>query len=361
MTILAVSSSTGLWYLTRATGAVALLLLTVSVAMGIANVARIATRMWPRFVVEAVHRNVALLAVAFLLVHIVSSVLDPFAPITLLDTIIPFASRYRPLWLGFGTAAFDLIVAVALTSMIRLRLGFRSWRAVHWLSYVSWPIAVLHGLGTGSDTKQSWMLLFTAACGLVVLAAVALRIALSWPAHPRAAGSAALVTVTLPVALVMWLPSGPLGSDWARRSGTPASLLASSATSQSTGSASSGARVASFSASVSGTTTQQTQPNGLQAVTISLGFAHSGLSTMIVRIVGSSTSSGGVQMSSSSVTLGDAADPQRFSGTVTGLSGTSVNASLSAADGEKVQVALTLTIATSGATSGTLALTATTQ
>ena len=91
--------------------------------------------------------------------------------------MIPFVSGYRPLWLGLGTLSFDLLVALAVTSLVRRRLGYRAWRAVHWLAYVSWPVAVLHGLGTGSDTKQWWMLALTVVCIVAVLVAVWTRIA----------------------------------------------------------------------------------------------------------------------------------------------------------------------------------------
>ena len=141
------------WYLARGTGAVALVLLTASVVIGILGSVRFAAERWPRFAIDAVHRDVSLLVLAVLVIHIITSVLDGFAPITLLDGVIPFNSPYRPLWLGLGTLSFDLLVAIAVTSVIRRRLGYRAWRAVHWLAYASWPVAVLHGLGTGSDTK----------------------------------------------------------------------------------------------------------------------------------------------------------------------------------------------------------------
>ena len=105
------------WYLTRSTGAVALLLLTLSVALGVAGVSRFSSPRWPRFVVDSLHRNVSLLALAFLLVHILTAVLDSFAPISLIDAFIPFAGSYRPFWLGLGAVSFDLLLAVTLTSL----------------------------------------------------------------------------------------------------------------------------------------------------------------------------------------------------------------------------------------------------
>src|ERR1700685_1804264 len=95
------------WYLTRSTGAVALALLTLSVALGVAGVSRFSSPRWPRFVVDSLHRNVSLLALAFLIVHILTAVLDSFAPISLIDAVVPFAGSYRPFWLGLGAISFD--------------------------------------------------------------------------------------------------------------------------------------------------------------------------------------------------------------------------------------------------------------
>jgi predicted ferric reductase len=213
------------WYLSRSTGAVSLLLLTAAVVLGLADVRRWSTERWPRFVVDGLHRNVSLLATSFLVVHILTSVLDSFAPISLVDAVIPFAGSYRPFWLGLGALAFDLILAVVLTSLLRSRVGFAGWRAVHWLAYVSWPIALLHGLGTGSDVKSAWLLVLSVACALAVAAVVLVRAMAGWPERLRARSAALAGTGAFGLFLLLWLPSGPLGSEWARRSGTPSSLL----------------------------------------------------------------------------------------------------------------------------------------
>ena len=214
------------WYLTRASGAVALILLTLALVVGVAAIGRVATRRWPRFAVDGLHRTSSMLALAFLALHIVTAVLDSFAPISLVDTVVPFAGTYRPLWLGLGATAFDLLLAVAVTSALRVRLGHRAWRAVHWLAYAAWPIAILHGLGTGSDLGQTWMAAVYAGCAGAVVIAVMIRIGVGWPDHVRwrLAGMGALAGLGLGVAL--WLPRGPLAPHWARRAGTPAKLLA---------------------------------------------------------------------------------------------------------------------------------------
>jgi methionine sulfoxide reductase heme-binding subunit len=213
------------WYLTRSTGAVALLLLTLAIVLGVVDVGRWSTARWPRFVIDSLHRNAALLALVFLVLHILSAVLDSFASISIVDAFVPFVGSYRAFWLGLGAVAFDLVLAVILTSLLRARIGFASWRAVHWLTYASWPIALLHGLGTGSDASSSWLLALTAVCTVAVLAAVLTRVIAGWRESVAMRSAALGGAGAFSLFLVLWLPSGPLGSEWARRSGTPSALL----------------------------------------------------------------------------------------------------------------------------------------
>jgi DMSO/TMAO reductase YedYZ heme-binding membrane subunit len=213
------------WYLTRASGAVALVLLTASVVIGIAAIARLRAPGVPRFVVDGIHRTASLLAVVFLIVHIITAVLDSFVSISLLDAVIPFTGSYRPLWLGLGAVAFDLLLAVAITSLIRDRMGHGTWRAVHWLAYAAWPVAVVHGFGTGSDVRETWLEAINVACILAVLAAVAGRAMIGWPQNLRMRIGALATAAMFAGGLVLWLPGGPLGKGWARRAGTPAPLL----------------------------------------------------------------------------------------------------------------------------------------
>jgi predicted ferric reductase len=213
------------WYLTRSTGTMAMILLTLSVVLGVIDVQRYATARVPRFVVDGLHRNVSLLAVAFLVVHVLTAALDSFASISLIDAVVPFAGTYRPLWLGLGAAASDLMLAVVITSLVRRRFGYRAWRLTHWLAYASWPIALLHGLGTGSDVKAGWMIAITGACLAAVIFAVCVRVVAGWPGQVGVRTSALGIALGFAAVVVLWLPSGPLGAGWARRSGTPASLL----------------------------------------------------------------------------------------------------------------------------------------
>jgi sulfoxide reductase heme-binding subunit YedZ len=216
------------WYLTRASGVISLILLTLSALLGVASIGRLHTTRWPRFAIDGLHRSSSLLAVVFLVVHIVTSVLDGFAPIGWIDAVVPFTGAYRPLWLGLGAVSFDLLLAVIISSLLRMRLGYARWRAVHWLAYVAWPVAVVHGFGTGSDVHQTWMMATTVACIALVLASVLARVAIGWPAQLRLRLGALGLTGAFALGLVAWLPGGPLGRGWARRAGTPTPLLAHS-------------------------------------------------------------------------------------------------------------------------------------
>jgi len=164
-----------LWYATRGAGVVSLLLLTAVVVMGILAVMGFQIAGWPRFLSGALHRNLALLSLVFLAVHIVTAVVDPFTALGWNAVLIPFLSSYRRLWLGLGLLSFDLMLAIVATSLLRRFIGPQTWRLVHWLTYAAWPLAVLHAIGTGSDTRFNWMLALDAACVASVSLAIAFR------------------------------------------------------------------------------------------------------------------------------------------------------------------------------------------
>jgi len=163
------------WYLARGTGLVSLVMLTVVVALGIATRSGRPAFGLPRFAVTAVHRNASLLSVLFLGIHVTALLVDPYAQLRLVDVVVPFAGRYRPWWEGLGTLALDLIVALVVTSLLRHRIGPRGWRAVHWLAYLAWPVALLHALGTGTDAGQLWLRATAALCVAAVAAALPWR------------------------------------------------------------------------------------------------------------------------------------------------------------------------------------------
>ena len=213
-----------LWYLSRATGAATLVLLTLTLTLGVVNVEGFTSARFPRFVVDGWHRGVSLLTCAFLAVHIATTLLDGYAPIRVVDVVLPFTGSYRPLWLGLGALALDLLVALIVTSLLRARIGLRTWRAVHWAAYACWPIALMHGLGTGSDVRAGWLTWTALVCVAVVVLAITVRLADEQTTRGARTGAAAALVAGL-IGLGIWLPSGPLANGWAAKAGTPASLL----------------------------------------------------------------------------------------------------------------------------------------
>ena len=169
-------TSPSIWYTVRATGIVALILLTATMVLGILTAGRLRTRNWPAFAQADVHKWVSLLAMVFLGLHVVTAVLDTYVPVGWLAIVIPFASPYRPLWTGLGTVGVDLMLAVAISSALRQRISARTWRAIHWLAYASWPVAMAHSLGEGTDASKLWMDAIAGVCALALGVAIAWRI-----------------------------------------------------------------------------------------------------------------------------------------------------------------------------------------
>lgn len=165
-----------LWYTTRGAGAVTLILLTAVAVLGILTVLRVQSANWPRFLTTGLHRNLALMTLVFLALHIVTAVVDPFTHLGWAAALIPFSSYYRTVWLGLGVISFELLLAIVATSLVRGFLGHNLWRTIHWLTYAAWPVGVLHGLGTGTDAFSAWMLAITAACIAAVGIAVFVRL-----------------------------------------------------------------------------------------------------------------------------------------------------------------------------------------
>ena len=215
-----------LWYLSRSTGLVCLVLLTASLVLGVGATTRLSSTGWPRFVTQGLHRNISLFVLALLGLHVITVVADDFVPIHLIDAVVPFGSAYRPFWLGLGVLATDLLIALVVTSLVRQHLGYGMWRVVHWTAYACWPLAMVHGLGTGSDTRSGWSIGLTAGCAGLVLLAVAWRIVAGWPAQRVLRLSAVVVTACAVAVVVLWARQGPLAPGWSKRAGTPPAPVA---------------------------------------------------------------------------------------------------------------------------------------
>lgn len=179
MTVTAASAfgSNPLWYTTRSTGVVAFVLLTLTFAFGLAATKRgFASRFWPRFATQELHRNLSLLALGFLGVHIVTTLADSFVKVGWWSWVVPGAAHYRTFWVSLGTIAFDLIVVLIATSLLRHRLNARLWRGIHYSAYAAWPLAFLHFLKTGTDAAHGrWGLYVDVVCLLFIGVASAAR------------------------------------------------------------------------------------------------------------------------------------------------------------------------------------------
>lgn len=178
-------TATTLWYTARGSGVVALVLLTIVVALGIASRSGRPAFGLPRFAVQLVHRNASLLAVVLIALHVTTLTLDKYAKVNVSDLLVPFIGSYRPFWQGLGTLALLLIAALVATGLLRNRMPERVWRAVHWLAYACWPVAFAHGLGTGTDTGTLWLRLIAAVCAFTVAAAVSWRLAPHFAEHSK--------------------------------------------------------------------------------------------------------------------------------------------------------------------------------
>lgn len=178
-------SGTALWYASRATGVISLILLSVVAILGIVVNRQGRLPGLPRFAVTGLHRSLSLLTVAFLGTHIVTAIADGYVHISWLATVVPFTSAYERFWIGLGTVAVDLVAAVIVTSLLRARIRPAVWRAVHWLSYASYPVVVIHSLGASKDLRSGWLLALTMASVFAVVTAIGYRVIDASAAIPR--------------------------------------------------------------------------------------------------------------------------------------------------------------------------------
>jgi predicted ferric reductase len=181
-----ITQSTALWYASRATGVVSLLLLTAVIVLGILVNRQGRLPGLPRFAVTNLHRNLSLLAVVFLVIHVVTAVMDTFVSIPLVSAVIPFTSGYEGFWLGLGAISLDIMLALIVTSLIRGRLDRKVWRAVHWLAYASWPIAFAHSIGSSTDLQHGPLRLLAVACAVLIAGSLIWRIVAVTREVPRA-------------------------------------------------------------------------------------------------------------------------------------------------------------------------------
>jgi len=174
--MLAVETPKFVWYLMRGSGLVALVLLSITVALGVLGVRRAASSRWPRVLTAGLHRNASLLALCFLGLHVLTATLDSWVGLGWLGIVVPFRSHYSPLGVGLGVLAGDLLLAVLATSLLRRHLSYRAWRSVHWMAWLMWPLAIGHAIGAGTDATAPWAIGIEAASAALVLAAAGWRL-----------------------------------------------------------------------------------------------------------------------------------------------------------------------------------------
>ena len=169
------------WYVLRSSGVVALVLLTAVMVLGVATSGGWQLPGQPRFVTGALHRSISLVSVVFVGLHVVTTLLDHYAGVSLVASVIPFAPATNGFWVGIGVVSSDLVLALIVTSLLRRRMGRVSWRATHWLAYLSWPTAFAHGVGMGSDAGTWWFQALAFACLAAVVLTTAARVLLQRP------------------------------------------------------------------------------------------------------------------------------------------------------------------------------------
>lgn len=174
-----------LWYLNRGTGLVLLAVFTITVLLGVLSAGK-GGQVWPRFATQSTHRGLSLISTILLAAHVGTAVADEFVDIRWWQALVPFGGSYRPVYLGLGALALDLTIAIGVTSLLRQRLGERSWRVVHTTAYLAWVVAVLHTLGIGTDAASPLGRPVVLACAGAMVAAVATRLTIMRRATRRA-------------------------------------------------------------------------------------------------------------------------------------------------------------------------------
>ncbi len=178
MTTVLSAGSPMLWYLNRGTGFVLLGLLTATLLLGVLSAGRRGGGRVPTFVNQYLHRYLSVLAVVLLAGHVAAAVADEYVDIRWYDAVLPWGSAYEPLWMAFGAVAFDLVALVMVTSLLRGRISPRAWRLVHLTAYLAWGTAVVHGIGIGTDSSETWARRVTIVCCTLVGLALLLRLVL---------------------------------------------------------------------------------------------------------------------------------------------------------------------------------------
>ncbi|TAN29799.1 MAG: hypothetical protein EPN30_01795 [Actinomycetota bacterium] len=356
--ILATATVSPLWYLSRSAGYVGLILLGAIGVLGIVTAGNVRVAQGTKFVTPEVHRSLSLLAMVVLAVHVGAAVADKYSFIGIKDVFVPFMSAYRPVWVGFGSVAVDLGIAVVITSLLRVKMGYKSWRLVHWASYPVFALSIIHGLGSGTDSSL-WIskVIYLAVGGALVAAIVARLIARK---DLRAGAKAALsgMTIAVPFVIVLWALSGPFGANWAKRAqtGLRQSLLASNNVASSSAGATKIQPVASpvlhlgsgYTSNWSGRIDQSpANSQGDVALRLIGNLSNSPGFELSVVLIGTPLD-GGISMTSSVVEIASNNGTPIYKGTVTSLQGTTIVSQVANAAGEGFTFSANINLGSNG-------------
>ena len=182
--------TSALWALGRGTGVIALVMMTLSLCLGVTTRSGRAGLGLSRFGIADLHKTASLTGTGLVVVHVSTLLLDPYAQLRLIDLVVPFLGSYRPWWLGLGTLAMDVLLVVVVSSLLRARLGPRTFKGIHWATYALWPLAFVHALGTGTNAFSVWYLAIAAVCLVAVAGSLVWRLSegyveRGWQRRPR--------------------------------------------------------------------------------------------------------------------------------------------------------------------------------
>lgn len=345
------------WIVARASGFMAYGLVTLAMIIGLSLTQRWQSRrFWPRIINDQTHQYLILLAGVFTAVHGVSVWLDPFTKFTWVEVVLPFISHYRPLWMGFGIIAAYIGLAVVISGWVRPKIGYAWWRRLHYLNFIVWLLATLHGLGDGSDTRTPWAIDIYAASTIAVVGLTVVRLlrpAGGEKARPKPLWAALAGAVTL--IGVVFAMAGPLRPGWntVANNGHGSGLRGLIASTL--GSNSVAALPTSYSAQVQGTVSQGA-PSAAGTVTIQIDLTLKGpvRETMAITLQGFAAQGGGVQLTQGAVTLGPSGNPNLYVGQIVALRGGQFVADLTSSSGIPLQAVGTLQLGASNQVGGTV-------
>jgi hypothetical protein len=342
------------WDTARAGGFLAYILLTFGVAVGLVMRNRWQSTRWPRLVTNELHGYLNLLALVFITIHVLAVVVDPFTRFGLAEILVPFASHYRPLWMGLGVVALYLLLAVWVSTKLRARIGHRLWRSIHILAYGVWGLATIHGLGTGSDTRSAWALLVYVSSVVLVGALLARRLLVPAARDQRARPWIAAASAVATAGVALWAVSGPLAAHWGARAGGTSGNRSAAARAVSGASRGTkrlaGAVATPFSANLAGNVTvEPVDQSGRVTVRIDGALRGGTRDHLEITIRGLPLEDGGVSMEQSRVRMGAAT--ALYQGEIVALRGSELVATLRSGT-QRVRLGIQLDLPGDGTVTG---------